>query len=54
MYYLPNFYFAEFMEEMKITAKISSESSLIAKVRSQQGIKVATISPTLLNEKQLR
>ena len=54
MYYLPNFYFAEFMAEMKILAKISSESNSMAKVRSRQRIKVATISPTMLNEKQLR
>ena len=54
MYYLPNFYFAEFMAEMKIPAKISSESSSMAKVRSRQRIKVATISPTIMNEKQLQ
>ena len=54
MSYLPNFYFAEFMAEIKISAKINSESSSMAKVRSQQRIKVMTISPTLLNDKQLR
>ena len=43
-----------FISEMKILAKIKNESSSMAKVRSRQRIKVATISPTLLNEKQLR
>ena len=50
MYYLPNLYFAE----MKIPARIRSEISSMAKVRSQQRIEVVTKSHTILNEKLSR
>ena len=43
-----------FIVEMKIPARIKSESSSMAKVRSQQRIKVATRSHTILIEKLLR
>ena len=44
----------KFIAEMKIPAKIRSESSSMAKVRSRQRIKVATKSHNILNEKLLR
>ena len=44
----------KFIAEMKIPARISSESSSMAKVRSRQRIEVATRSHTILNEKLLR
>ena len=44
----------KFIEEMKITARIRSESSSMAKVRSQQRIEVTTRSHTILNEKMLQ
>ena len=50
MYYLQNLCFAE----MKIPARIRSESSSMAKVRSRQRIEVMTRSHTVLNEKLLR
>ena len=39
-----------FIIEMKISARIRSESSSMAKVRSRQKIEVATGSHTILNE----
>ena len=44
----------KFITEMKIPARIRSESSSMAKVRSRQRIEVATRSHTILNEKLLR
>ena len=44
----------KFIAEMKIPAKIRSESSSMVMVRSRQRIEVATRSHTILNEKLLR
>ena len=44
----------KFIAEKKIPARIKSESSSMAKVRSRQRIEVATRSHTILNEKLLR
>ena len=44
----------KFIAEMKILARVKSESSLMAKVRPRQRIKVTTRSHTILNEKLLR
>ena len=46
--------FHKFITEMKISAKIKSESSSMAKVRLQQRIEVTTRSHTILNETLLR
>ena len=46
--------FQKFIAEMKILAKIRSESSSMAKVRSRQRIEIVTRSHTILNEKLLR
>ena len=43
----------KFTVEMKILARIRSESSSMAKVRSRQRIEVVTRSHTILNEKLL-
>ena len=52
MYYLPNLYFSEFYSQNENSSKDRSESSSMAKVRSQQRIEVATRSHTILNEKK--
>ena len=44
----------KFIAEMKIPARIRSESSSMAKVRSRQRIEVATRSLTMLSETLLR
>ena len=43
----------KFIAEMKILARIRSESSSMAKVRSRQKMEVSTISHTILNENLL-
>ena len=44
----------KFIAEMKIPARIRSESSSMAKVRSQLRIEATTRSHTILNEKLLQ
>ena len=44
----------KFIAEMKIPARIRSESNSMAKVRSQLRIEAATRSHTILNEKLLQ